>query len=131
MLASDNDNDGMPSIASLDRCDALLGDYKICQPCRAYKRVKTGEGGSHSSNDSVSEDSGNDDNGEGGKDKWGFNCYNDADYRNCNQCYKFQTQTDMEPASNNDLQRATDQGTIPAIEVDGSRYGEGHFIAPG
>lgn len=132
-----NDINGMPSINSLDRWNTLLGDYKICQPCRAYNRVKTSDGSSHSSGDGSGDesyDSGDyedGDDGEGGKDRWGFNCYDDAGYQNCNQCYKFQSQTNMEPASTDDLVRATAQGTMLGIQVDGTRYGEGYYVAPG
>ena len=50
------------------------------------------------------------------------------------QCYKFETQTDMERAEEFDLQQASQQGTILEIWVDGQRYGRGgfhpHFIWP-
>lgn len=134
---NNNDNDGMPSMASLSRWNELLSDYKICQPCRAYNRVQMGQGGSHDSgdgDDDQNEDSGDyedGDDGEGGKERWGFNCYDAAGYLNCNQCYKFQTQTNMEAASYDDLESATKQGTILAIQVDGNTYGKGHFVAPG
>jgi hypothetical protein len=64
-------NDGLPSISTLNRWNELLSDYKICQPCRAYNRIQTdvpdyGDG----------REEGGD--GEGGKDPWGFNCYDDA-----------------------------------------------------
>jgi len=128
-----NDGNDMMSIDSLDRWNDLFDDFKICQPCRAYNRVKTSDGSSHNSRES--EDSSSDyedgDDGEGGKDRWGFNCYDDAGYQNCNMCYKFQTQTDMEPASSDDLERATAQGTILGVRVDGTHYGMGHYVAPG
>lgn len=41
------------------------------------------------------------------------------------QCYKFETQTDMEPATTADLERASEQGTILAIRVEGVNYGRG------
>ena len=129
-----NDNDRMPSMASLSRWNELLSDFKVCQPCRAYNRVQMGQGGSGDGDNDQSEDSGDyddGDDGEGGKEKWGFNCYDAAGYLNCNQCYKFQTQTNMEPATYDDLVSATKQGTILAIEVDGNTYGKGHFAAPG
>ena len=37
----------------------------------------------------------------------------------------------MEPASSDDLDRATRQGTILGVQVDGTRYGKGHYVAPG
>jgi hypothetical protein len=56
-------------------------------------------------------------------------CYDDAGYQNCNQCYKFQSQTDMESASSSDLELATAQGTILGIVVDGIAYGKGQYVA--
>ena len=44
-------------------------------------------------------------------------------YKSCNQCYKFETKTDMEEASRDDLELATSQGTIVSIDVDGEMYG--------
>ena len=114
-------NDAFPSTETLDRWNDLLSDYKVCQPCKAYNRVQTdtptgaeGEGGGD---------------GEGGYDPWGYNCYDDAGYTNCNQCYKFQSQTDMERASTQDLELATKQGTILGIAVDGVSYGKWQSIA--
>lgn len=114
-------NNAFPSTDTLDRWNDLLSDYKVCQPCRAYNRVQTdtptgaeGEGGGD---------------GEGGYDPWGYNCYDDAGYTNCNQCYKFQSQTDMERASTEDLELASKQGTILGIEVDGVSYGKWKSIA--
>ena len=131
-----NDENGMPSTASIERWNALLSDYKICQPCRAYNRVQTGYGNSHSSGGSEQsgdneEDYEDGDDGEGGKDKWGFNCYDDAGYQNCNQCYKFGAKTNMERASASDLEVATRQGTILGVKVEGVAYGKGHYVAPG
>ena len=45
--------------------------------------------------------------------------------RSCNQCYKFETHTDMEVASASDLAAASAQGTILLIEYDGAWYGNG------
>ena len=45
--------------------------------------------------------------------------------RSCNQCYKFETHTDMEAASASDLEAASEQGTLLAIEYDGTWYGNG------
>jgi len=115
---------------SIDRWNDLLSDYKICQPCRAYNRVRTWDG-SHDSDDSGSDDEEDGDDGEGAKERWGFNCYDDAGYQNCNQCYKFETQTNMQLASTEDLELATAQGTILAVTVDGERYGKSYYHAPG
>ena len=123
---------GMPSMESMDRWNALLSDYKICQPCRAYNRIQDWSGNNYweGLNDATWQDYEGDD-GDGGYDRWGFNCYDDAGYQSCNQCYKFQTQTDMTPASSSDLELATKQGTILGIKVDGIHYGGGYYGVPG
>ncbi len=43
----------------------------------------------------------------------------------CNQCYKFETHTDMEEAYASDLATASSQGTILKIKYDGTWYGSG------
>ena len=45
--------------------------------------------------------------------------------RSCNQCYKFETHTDMAVASAADLAAASAQGTILLIEYGGAWYGNG------
>merc|ERR1712194_737019 len=91
--------------------------YKVCQPCRAYSKTYN-----------IQDDDRNRDlveynDGEGEEEMNGYNCYDDAHYRNCNQCFKFETHTDMEEASEDDLTLATTQGTIVRIDVDGVSYG--------
>ena len=130
-VVASQEEDNLPSLAALDRWNALLGDFKICQPCRA---VKTRDGSSDNHSGSGSANSGDyedGDDGEGGLERSGFNCYDDAGYQNCNKCYKFQTQKNMEAATATNLARATAQGTILAVEVEGTRYGRGHYAAPG
>ena len=108
--------------------------FKKCQPCRAYNLNATSQGGSEygeqGSHDRqerwLGEDNGND--GEGGEEQNGYDCYDDAGYTNCNQCYKFFAKTDLEPASADDLARAS--GTILSIRVDGVLYGSGGFRSP-
>ena len=64
-----------------------MNEYKICQPCRAYSKYANynddddGGSGSGDSND----DDGHYDEGGGYSEQWGYNCYDDAGYRNCNQ----------------------------------------------
>ena len=65
-----------------------MQSYKICQPCRAYSRTKSsdkededdnsGDGNDANSNDELQD-------GEGEAEQWGYNCYDDAGYTNCNQ----------------------------------------------
>ena len=43
----------------------------------------------------------------------------------CNQCYKFETHTDIERASTSDLKAASDQGTILLIYYNNNWYGNG------
>ena len=45
--------------------------------------------------------------------------------RSCNQCYKFETHTDMVVASAADLATASAQGTILLIKYGGAWYGKG------
>ncbi|OEU21829.1 hypothetical protein FRACYDRAFT_231975 [Fragilariopsis cylindrus CCMP1102] len=109
--------------ANTVRWNELMTDYKVCQPCRAYTKTPTYD-------DDVDrlrflrrlDDN---DDGEGDEEQYGYNCYDDAGYRNCNQCHKFETKTDMEAATVSDLERASAQGTILAIKVDGVTYGKG------
>ena len=151
--------------ANTVRWNELMTDYKVCQPCRAYTKTPTYD-------DDVDrlrflrrlDDN---DDGEGDEEQYGYNCYDDAGYRNCSkllillyfvycllyslvfiavallhahalslykfkstngmkdQCHKFETKTDMEAATVSDLERASAQGTILAIKVDGVTYGKG------
>jgi len=104
------------------RWNELMTDWKVCQPCRAYNKIPTYD----DEDDRLRFLRRLDDNdGEGDEEAFGYNCYDDAGYRNCNQCYKFETQTDMEPASTADLERASAQGTILGIRVEGVNYGRG------
>lgn len=122
--------------AAWERWNDLLNDVKVCQPCRAYSRVpfyQDDDGGNRVRRleDNYYDQGGDDDNGEyqedgnGDEEPNGFDCYDDAGYRNCNQCYKFESKTDMEEASTEDLELASSQGTILAVVVDGIKYGEG------
>jgi hypothetical protein len=117
--------------SSVDRWNDLLSDYKVCQPCRAFSMTKSSNSGNNNNknNNNNNNNYGNNE-GEGSQEQWGFNCYDDAGYRNCNQCYKFATKTDMQEASVDDLAEATRQGTILAIQyTDGVTYGAGHPVA--
>jgi hypothetical protein len=110
---------------NVERWNDLMQDFKICQPCRSYSKTpnyNTNE--EHRKFRFLGEDNG-EYNGEGDDEQWGYNCYDNAGYQNCDQCYKFEVKTDLEPASVEDLQRASAQGTILAIKVDGQTYGKG------
>jgi len=101
----------------------MMEAYKVCQPCRAYSKTYN-----------IQEDDRNRDlveynDGEGEEEMNGYNCYDDAHYRNCNQCFKFETHTDMEEASEDDLALATTQGTILRIDVEDVEYGGAPYTA--
>lgn len=100
--------------------------FKVCHPCRAFSMTKNYDEDNSQSGDRFLDYVEQND-GDGQEEMWGYNCFDDAGYTNCNQCYKFETQTDMEVASAFDLARASAQGTIMAIKVDGIWYGEGKF----
>merc|ERR1712154_553764 len=88
-----------------------LNEYKVCQPCRAFRKYVNYQ--------NEDDDGSGVDEGGGYEEQWGFNCYDVAGYRNCNQCYKFQTKTDMEEADIDDLISASEQGTMLEIKVNG------------
>lgn len=131
-----------------------MNEYKVCQPCRAYSRYKNTD--NDNSGDRLLEN--NDNDGEGDEEQWGYNCYDDAGYTNCNQvsmsgsnagrerefynssnsnthlllqCYKFETKTSLEPATRDDLVRASKQGSLLRIKVNGRVYGSGGFGVSG
>merc|ERR1712194_871241 len=96
----------------------MMDAYKICQPCRAYSKSYNVQDDDDWGRNLVEYQD-----GQGNEEANGFNCYDDAGYRNCNQCFKFETHTDMEVASSDDLTLATKQGTILSINVNGTSYG--------
>lgn len=94
-----------------DKWNTLMDAYKTCQPCRAYSRTSN-----YQRRHLIEYND-----GYGAEEQNGYNCYDDAHYRNCNQCYKFDTHAGMEEASDTDLQLASD--TILGITVAGVYYG--------
>jgi len=101
---------------SFDKWNTLMEAYKTCQSCRAYSSTSNTDSSWQQHRDLVEYYD-----GVGAEETNGFNCYDDAGYRNCNQCYKFDTHAGMEEASDSDLQLAS--GTILGISVDGVYYG--------
>jgi hypothetical protein len=67
----------------------LMNDFKVCQPCRAYSKFPNLYD-RRSLNDNGQQD------GEGDSEQFGYNCYDNAGYRNCNQCYKFEVRGETE-----------------------------------
>ncbi|CAB9531194.1 expressed unknown protein (Partial), partial [Seminavis robusta] len=121
---------------AINTWNSYMDVYKVCQPCRAYNlNVNFWSDGD---DDDSKSGSGSGDgrrfldenDGEGDAEQWGYDCYDDAGYTNCNQCYKFEAKTDMEVATAKDLERASKQGTILEIRVNGTTYGHGGFRGP-
>jgi len=113
---------------SFTKWNNYMDVYKICQPCRAYNLDTNGfygeyEGGFDRRRNREEND------GQGDAEQWGYDCYDDAGYRNANQCFKFETHTDYEPASTDDLARASEQGTILRVKVNGVVYGKGGYTS--
>merc|ERR1719382_784386 len=111
-----NSSTGLSWSDTLLQWNYMMDAYKVCQPCRAYSK-------SYNVQDSWRRNLVEYYDGQGSEEINGFNCYDDAGYRNCNQCFKFETHTDMEVASSDDLTLATKQGTILSIDVNGTSYG--------
>ena len=105
---------------AFDTWNANMDSYKVCQPCRAYNRQQMYQENWDNYRHLTEKYD-----GQGGYEKNNFNCYDDAHYQNCNQCYKFETHSDMEKASKDDLKAADEQGTILEIKVNGVWYGNG------
>ncbi|KAL7531630.1 hypothetical protein ACHAWF_003857 [Thalassiosira exigua] len=112
------------SSGAFDTWNSGMDYYKICQPCRAYNREATEYAGSGDGD--WQRQLGEQNDGQGDEEQNGFNCYDDAGYQNCNQCYKFETHSDMAQASSKDLSEASSQGTILRINYNGVWYGSGH-----
>lgn len=61
----------------VEKWNEYMDTYKVCQPCRAYSRSKNDQQNRFLEND--------ENDGEGDEEQWGYNCYDDAGYTNCNQ----------------------------------------------
>lgn len=114
--------DDLVSAADITTFNTYMTEFKICQPCRAYNLK-----GYVYNYDQEEFSHDHSDEGGGSSEKNGYNCYDDAGYTNCNQCYKFQTKTDMSQASTSDLEIASSQGTILAISINNVTYGSGGY----
>lgn len=103
--------------AGLEKWNDAFDVFKVCQPCKAYnlgynKDLNTGQG---------DRQGGDEDEG------YAFDCYDDADYLNVNQCMKFKTKTEMLAADFRDIILAHEQGNIVEVEVMGKTYGYGGY----
>ena len=71
----------------LDGWNRAMDLFKICQPCRAYSldpnaQQNQEQSGSGNEKFRILE---NENDGEGDEEPYGYNCYDDAGYTNCNQ----------------------------------------------
>lgn len=90
---------------SMARWDSAFGKFRICQPCVAYDLENTDGTKFY-----------DDDNGNAGDM---FDCYDDADYTNVNQCMKFMAKTTMNTATFRDMSLGRYQGTLTATQMNG------------
>mmetsp|Transcript_45173 Transcript_45173/g.50631 ORF Transcript_45173/g.50631 Transcript_45173/m.50631 type:complete len:570 (+) Transcript_45173:72-1781(+) len=91
---------------SMSRWTSSFGKFCVCQPCVAYD-LENYDGTKFS----------DDDGGNGGGDM--FDCYDDADYTNVNQCMKFMAKTTMNTATFRDMSLGRYQGTLVATQMNG------------
>jgi len=90
--------------------------YKICNPCVAHDLNNVGYNNDDDSMKGSSYMGGNayyyNNNGNDYND---FDCYDDADYTNVNQCMKFMAKTTINAATYRDLSLAIDQGSLSTV----------------
>ncbi|KAL7521005.1 hypothetical protein ACHAWX_005695 [Stephanocyclus meneghinianus] len=114
---------------AIETWNEKMSIFKICQPCRAYNLFYDDGNEKKEHNHRNRALGGNANDGEG-EEQERYNCYDDAGYTNVNQCYKFETKTSLEPAAEEDLSLASDQGTILMIKSNGKVYGAGGYVSP-
>jgi hypothetical protein len=102
-----------------------MKDFQICQPCRSYSKIPNFNNNDQNDNHRSLNDNNDGYDGSGYDEKSGYNCVDHEGYQNCDQCYKFESKTSLQLASVEDLQRASDQGTILAVKAYGKVYGQG------
>jgi hypothetical protein len=96
-----------------------MDHFKICQPCVAYNlRNVNGGNGQYDDDYMIQGDN--------------FDCYDQADYTNVNQCMKFMAKTTMNTATFRDLSLARSQGTLVdsplAGYLDGKARSNHYFL---
>jgi hypothetical protein len=101
--------------------------FKVCQPCRAYSLNQISESNSNGQEDEDKHRRWLENDGEGEAEQYGYNCYDDAGYTNVNQCYKFETKTDLTQILEESVAMASD--TIVTIQINGTVYGSGGFAS--
>ena len=69
----------------LNEWNEWMTTYKVCNPCRAYSRFPSSSNEDEDNRLRFLEGNNNGEDGEGAEEQWGYNCYDDAGYTNCNQ----------------------------------------------
>lgn len=105
---------------SLEMWNDAMEAYKVCQPCMAYNLKNTKQ-----NNPIYQYSDGGDNNYYYKYDvNYGyFQCWDDANYVNVNQCMKFRTHAELEVATWEDLVTATNQGGILPVNISGTIFG--------
>lgn len=85
--------------------DSAFDIFKICQPCKAHDLYNYGGG-------EYGRDTSNNDDYFSYYAPDPFDCYDDADYTNVNQCMKFMAKTSMDTATMRDILLAYRQGSL-------------------
>lgn len=109
--------------SAIETWNEYMSQFKICQPCKAYN-LQSNKQDQNKHKRRGRRKLGN----EGdGSETARYNCNDEAGYTNVNQCYKFETKTKMTIAVAEDLQMASELGTILRIKAYGRWYGEGGY----
>ena len=120
--------------AAIATWNEYMSVFKICQPCKAYNLLWNQEKQKDDKHarrkDRLLGNNNNNNNNDGdGEAQARYNCYDDAGYTNVNQCYKFETKTSLAVAEKEDLELASEQGSILLIKAYGNVYGQGGYFS--
>ena len=109
--------------SAIETWNEYMSQFKICQPCKAYNL----QSDKQDQNKHKRRGRRKLENDGDGSETARYNCNDEAGYTNVNQCYKFETKTKMTIAVAEDLQMASELGTILRIKAYGRWYGEGGY----
>jgi hypothetical protein len=96
---------------SYEMWDSIMSTWEICHPCVAYDLNNVGYNGGAQGSAYNTYTYGYDDDGNY-YEQSDFDCYDDADYTNVNQCMKFMAKTEMNAFTFRDISLASTQGTL-------------------
>jgi hypothetical protein len=96
-----------------------LEAFKVCQPCKAYNLKNNYASSNYYGSYSDTSD----------PNAGYFQCYDDADYTNVNQCMKFRSHAQLEVCTWEDLVTATNQGGILEVKVGDTIFGSERMTA--